>query len=76
MPARSAAKPKPKAAPKTDPKLGALPEWNLNDLYRGMDDPALRRDLEQGDADCVAFETDFKGKLAALAGQGGARARA
>ena len=73
MPARSAAKPKPKAAPKADRKLGALPEWNLNDLYRGMDDPAVKRDLERGDADCGAFETDFKGKLAALAGQGGAK---
>ena len=25
--------------------LGALPEWNLDDLYAGMDDPALERDL-------------------------------
>ena len=25
--------------------LGDLPEWNLDDLYAGMDDPALKRDL-------------------------------
>ena len=24
---------------------GSLPEWNLDDLYAGMDDPALKRDL-------------------------------
>ena len=54
--------------------LGALPEWNLNDLYAGLDDPAIKRDLERVDAECAAFEADYKGKLAALAGapQGGA----
>jgi oligoendopeptidase F len=72
--AKRVAKPAAKSAsrPKADARLGALPEWNLNDLYAGIDDPALKRDLEQSDADCVAFENDFKGKLAALAaGQGG-----
>jgi oligoendopeptidase F len=46
---------------------GALPEWNLNDLYSGLDDPAIKRDLAQVDADCVAFEADYKGKLAEIA---------
>ena len=27
-------------------KFGALPQWNLDDLYPGMDSPALQRDLE------------------------------
>jgi oligoendopeptidase F len=45
----------------------ALPEWNLNDLYGGLDDPAVARDLDRADADCVAFETAYKGKLAELA---------
>jgi oligoendopeptidase F len=44
-----------------------LPEWNLNDLYSGLDDPAIKRDLAQVDADCVAFEADYKGKLAEIA---------
>jgi oligoendopeptidase F len=48
--------------------LGALPEWNLADLYSGLDDPAIKRDLDRADADCVAFENDYKGKLADLAG--------
>jgi oligoendopeptidase F len=48
--------------------LGALPEWNLADLYLGLDDPQVKRDLDRGDAESVAFEQDYKGKLAALAG--------
>ncbi len=47
--------------------LGALPEWNLNDLYSSLDDPAIKRDLDRADADCLAFEEAYKGKLADLA---------
>jgi oligoendopeptidase F len=46
-------------------KTGKLPEWNLADLYSGIDAPEITRDLERLDAECVAFETDYKGKLAA-----------
>ncbi len=60
-------KPAPKAA-----KLGNLPVWNLNDLYPGIDSPELKRDLERADADCAAFEKDFKGRLAELAAAPGA----
>ena len=49
------------------PRLGALPEWNLADLYAGIDDPAVKRDLDRADAYSMAFEEDYKGKLAALA---------
>src|SRR4051812_31599282 len=45
-------------------KTGKLPEWNLADLYSGIDAPEVARDLEKMDADCVAFEADYKGKLA------------
>ena len=45
-------------------KTGKLPEWNLADLYAGIDAPEVARDLQQMDADCVAFESDYKGKLA------------
>ena len=56
-------------------KLGALPEWNLNDLYPDMDSPEFKRDLERADSECVAFEQAFKGRLATLAaGEGGGRA--
>src|SRR6201994_4100642 len=53
-----------KVAAKTSNKTGKLPEWNLADLYSGIDAPEVARDLEKMDADCVAFETDYKGKLA------------
>src|SRR5580658_7858159 len=47
--------------------LGKLPEWNLADLYSGLDDPAIKRDLDRIDAECLAFEEAYKGKLAAMA---------
>ena len=55
-------------------RFGNLPEWDLADLYSGLDDPAIKRDLDKTDADCAAFEADYKGKLADIAGspQGGA----
>jgi oligoendopeptidase F len=45
----------------------ALPEWNLADLYAGMDSPQLAADLAASDRDCAAFEERFKGKLSHLA---------
>jgi oligoendopeptidase F len=54
--------------------LGSLPQWNLADLYASIDDPAVRRDLNEVDEACSAFEAAYKGKLGALAAspQGGA----
>ncbi|KRR01592.1 oligoendopeptidase F [Bradyrhizobium jicamae] len=46
------------------PKTGKLPEWNLADLYSGIDAPEIARDLQKMDADCAAFEADYKGRLA------------
>jgi oligoendopeptidase F len=65
MAARATAR-KPKPA-KPDRKLGALPEWNLTDLYPAIDDPSVTRDLDRSDADCARFEADYKGRLAELA---------
>src|SRR3984957_3079288 len=48
----------------TKAKTGKLPEWNLADLYSDIDAPEVTRDLERMDIECVAFETDYKGKLA------------
>jgi oligoendopeptidase F len=59
---KSSAKAKP--ANKVATKTGKLPEWNLADLYAGIDAPEVARDLAKMDSDCVAFETDYKGKLA------------
>ena len=52
--------------------LGALPEWNLADLYPSMDGPELRADLERAAADALAFEKRWKGNLAAEAARLGA----
>jgi oligoendopeptidase F len=68
MAKRVAAKGRVKSAPPARKSaLGALPEWNLADLYAGLDDPAIKRDLDRADAECVAFESAYKGKLADLA---------
>jgi len=48
--------------------LGPMPEWNLADLYAGIDDPVLKRDLALAEERCVDFETRFKGKLVEMAG--------
>jgi oligoendopeptidase F len=53
-------------------KFGTLPEWNLDDLYPGIDSPALKRDLDAADSECDAFEQAFKGRLQALAAGEGA----
>jgi oligoendopeptidase F len=53
-------------------KAEKLPEWNLADLYSGIDAAEVARDLEKLDGECVAFEGDYKGKLAErTAGEGG-----
>jgi oligoendopeptidase F len=53
-----------KTPEKLDGPAGKLPVWNLNDLYTGIDAPEVTRDLQTMDSECVAFETDYKGKLA------------
>ena len=55
---------KSRVASRVVSKPGKLPEWNLSDLYSGIDATEVARDLQKMDADCVAFETAYKGKLA------------
>jgi oligoendopeptidase F len=55
-------------------KTGKLPEWNLADLYSGIDAPEVGRDLDKMAADCVAFEADYKGRLSAqISSEGGGK---
>jgi oligoendopeptidase F len=64
--ARAAAGRKAGAARKVavgDNSLGALPEWNLADLYPSMDGPELARDIERAMGEAVTFEEAWKGKL-------------
>ncbi|HEY5081247.1 MAG TPA: M3 family oligoendopeptidase [Bauldia sp.] len=67
--------PKAVAGGAAESALGPMPEWNLDDLYRGLDDPALTRDLALADSRSLDFETRFKGKLVAFAGGADAGAR-
>ena len=60
-PARRAAKAKTKSS------LGQLPEWNLADLYPSIDSPKVKADLETAEAECVSFESAYKGQLEKLA---------
>ncbi|MGB3272751.1 MAG: M3 family oligoendopeptidase [Xanthobacteraceae bacterium] len=62
--ARPGTKAAGKAAAKSSGKAAALPEWNLADLYPSIRAPEVTRDLDRLDADCIAFEQAYKGKLA------------
>ena len=43
--------------------LGALPEWDLTDLYPAMDSPQFATDLAAAEAECKAFADAYRGKL-------------
>ena len=55
------------AKPRQTDDLGALPQWNLADLYPSMDLPAFASDLAKAAAECKGFDAAYKGKLEALA---------
>src|SRR5262245_24020550 len=49
-------------------ELGALPEWNLADLYPAPESPQLRQDLDRADRDTKQFAGKWRGRLAGLPG--------
>ncbi|MEO3384841.1 M3 family oligoendopeptidase [Mesorhizobium sp. CAU 1741] len=51
--------------------LDNLPEWNLSDLYSGIDAPELQRDLARAAEEATAFESRWKGTLADAAARTG-----
>ena len=51
-----------------DGKLGVLPEWDLTDLYPGMDSPDLAADMERAEEACKKISRCYEGKLAGLSG--------
>ena len=55
---------------------GALPSWDLADLYAGPDSPAIEADLARTEAEARVFATDYEGRLASLPGADLARAMA
>ena len=52
-------------------EFGAMPEWNLDDLYPVRDSLELKTDLEKARREAEAFEAAYKGKLDGLARNGG-----
>ncbi|MBY0257398.1 M3 family oligoendopeptidase [Methylobacterium sp.] len=47
--------------------LGALPEWDLTDLYAGIDSPDFTADLVRAEAECARFSERYAGRLAEIA---------
>jgi oligoendopeptidase F len=58
------------AAKEAKASLGDLPEWNLADLYSGMDAPELQSDVKRAGDEAIAFEQQWKGKLSEEARKG------
>jgi oligoendopeptidase F len=48
--------------------LGALPTWDLKDLFPGRDSPELKAALSRSEADAKAFHAAHEGKLAGYSG--------
>ena len=58
------------AAKPANAELGALPGWDLSDLYPGADSVVLKADLAASAAAASAFAKRYQGKLASLDGAG------
>jgi oligoendopeptidase F len=50
--------------------LGALPDWDLTDLYAAPDAPEWKRDMDWLEDATARFAADYEGKLAALDAKG------
>ncbi len=59
---RAAQAPSPASA-----ELGALPQWQLEDLYESMDSPRFAADLERAQREARQFSEAWRGKLSAIA---------
>jgi oligoendopeptidase F len=56
--------------------LGAMPEWNLADLYASPKDPAVERDLSRMAVDARTIKDRYQGKLVGMGRDGTALAGA
>jgi len=45
-----------------------LPEWDLSDLYRSMEDPKINNDLQRAEGEAKSFAADYRGRLVQLSG--------
>lgn len=53
------------------PRLGAMPEWDLSDLYKAPDAPEVQRDLKAAAKEAARIKTAYQGRLGDLAKDGG-----
>ncbi|ALN74252.1 MULTISPECIES: M3 family oligoendopeptidase [unclassified Aureimonas] len=60
---RSSVSPSPSAS-QEEADLGALPRWNLADLYASIDSPQISADIERSSARAKAFNERWRGRLA------------
>lgn len=44
-------------------KNNNMPAWNLSDLYKSIDDPQIKKDLETYRKSALKFAKDYKGRL-------------
>ncbi|CAN1722979.1 oligoendopeptidase F [Hyphomicrobium sp. 1Nfss2.1] len=56
--------------------LGPMPEWNLADLYPSPTSPEIARDLDKAAAEAKRLKETYYGKVAAVAADGAALAKA
>ncbi|MDA7947162.1 MAG: M3 family oligoendopeptidase [Hyphomicrobiaceae bacterium] len=61
------------AAADSDNALGAMPEWDLSDLYASPDSGELAGDLDGLEREAGAFQEKYAGQLAGHAKEGGAK---
>ena len=54
------------AKPAEAKALGNLPDWDLSDLYSGVDAPELTADMARLDKACSEFAADYENKLTGL----------
>ncbi|MBO1020807.1 M3 family oligoendopeptidase [Methylobacterium sp. SD274] len=47
--------------------LGSLPEWDLSDLYSGIDSPDFRSDIARAERECSDFSERWNGVIAEIA---------
>ena len=56
----------PNKISKTSGRKNDLPGWNLSDLYQGIDDKQIDKDLESYRKTAMQFAIKYKGKVAEL----------
>lgn len=62
------------ATPRRELQLGQLPEWQLADLYPGIDSPELKADLDKAEHLAKGFAAAYRGRVADLNGKDFGRA--